>query len=560
MSVSGIGMTMSVAIQSAVDMRGTIDDLQRQFGTGKKSISYAGLGLGRGLTVGLRSQLSAIDGYQQTITQVGVRLSLMQASLAQYDSVTRAGKNTVVQSNFDLQGSSQTQSQLEARSQLDQALTLLNTAADGRYIFSGRAVDRPAAETVDHILNGEGGRAGLIQVTAERRLADLGASGLGRLTIGAPDTDEVSLTEDAVSPFGFKISGVTSNLTGATVTGPAGSPATFSVEFSPPLPSEGQTLNITFDLPDGTSADLTLTATASSPPQPGQFTIGADADATATNFSAALNQGLTRLAATKLAAASAVAAGNDFFNTDAANPPQRVAGPPFESATALVDGTDANTVGWYLGDDSVGDPRATAVARADHSLSVSYGARANEQALRRTVQNLAVFAAATYSELNPNDAGRFSALQERVGAALIGPPRRTADHRHSRRDRRRAGCAEILRRPAPADRERIGQPPAKCRGHPDRRGRGQDPGPADEPAGHLADHGAAAAYDAPELHLIARCPAAKQDAPRPSRGAFQFGQPSGSQARPRRPAASSRLIWISGASFSGFGSKLVSSL
>lgn len=422
MGISGIGMTSSLAIQSAVEMRSMIDDLQRQFGTGKKSITYAGLGLGRGLTVGLRSQLSAIGGYQQNVTQVGVRLSLMQAVLEQYVSVTRAGKNTVVQSNFDLQGGTQTQSQRDARSQLDQAITLLNTAADGRYIFSGRAVDQPPAETVDRILNGEGGRAGLIQVTAERRLADLGASGLGRLVVGTPAPNVVSLTEDAVSPFGFKLAGATSQLTGATLTGPGGSPATLSVDFAAPLPNDGETVNFTFAMPDGTSVDLTLTATASAPPGPGQFTIGADADETAANFNAVLTQGLGTLAATKLAAASAVAAGNDFFNTDADNPPQRVAGPPFDSATALVDGTDANTVNWYLGDNSVGDPRATAVARADHSLTVSYGARANEQALRRTVQNLAVFAAATYSSADPNDAARFAALQERVGAALIGPP------------------------------------------------------------------------------------------------------------------------------------------
>ena len=56
-------------------------------------------------------------------------------------------------------------------------------------------------------------------------------------------------------------------------------------------------------------------------------------------------------------AASAVAAGNDFFNTDASHPPQRVDGPPFDTATALVDGTAANTVAWYTGDNATDDPR-----------------------------------------------------------------------------------------------------------------------------------------------------------------------------------------------------------
>jgi hypothetical protein len=115
-----------------------------------------------------------------------------------------------------------------------------------------------------------------------------------------------------------------------------------------------------------------------------------------------------------LVAASAVAAGDDFFNTDASNPPQRVGGPPFNTATALVNGTAANTVDWYLGDDATDDPRSTAVARADQSLTVTYGARANEQALRFTVQSIAVYAAVTYSAVDPNAAEQDAALRDRL--------------------------------------------------------------------------------------------------------------------------------------------------
>ena len=129
-----------------------------------------------------------------------------------------------------------------------------------------------------------------------------------------------------------------------------------------------------------------------------------------------------RAMCTELAAASAVAAGNDFFNTDADNPPQRVAGPPFNTATALVDGTDANTVQWYLGDDATDDPRTTAVARADQSLNVAYGARANEHSLRLTIQSFAIFAVATFSGADPNAQDRYMALRDRVGAALVGVP------------------------------------------------------------------------------------------------------------------------------------------
>ena len=52
------------------------------------------------------------------------------------------------------------------------------------------------------------------------RQADLGADGLGRLDITTPTATSVTVTEDAVSPFGFKLSAVNSTLSNATVIGP----------------------------------------------------------------------------------------------------------------------------------------------------------------------------------------------------------------------------------------------------------------------------------------------------------------------------------------------------
>ena len=81
MSVSGVGSTTTLTVQALVDMRARLDDLQRQLGTGKKAETYAGVGLDRGLAVGLRAQLSAIGGFGDTITNVGVRLDLAQTAL-----------------------------------------------------------------------------------------------------------------------------------------------------------------------------------------------------------------------------------------------------------------------------------------------------------------------------------------------------------------------------------------------------------------------------------------------------------------------------------------------
>src|SRR5882724_11156569 len=153
MAISGIGGASAQTLQAIGDMRSQLDDLQRQLGSGEKSTSYAGLGLDRGLTIGLRSQLSAISGYQQSISQVGVRLDLMQTALTQFDKVTQSTKSTIIQSQFALNGSTQTQDQRNTKGSLDQVLGMLNTGgADGRYLFSGRSVNQIPVESSDHIL------------------------------------------------------------------------------------------------------------------------------------------------------------------------------------------------------------------------------------------------------------------------------------------------------------------------------------------------------------------------------------------------------------------------
>jgi flagellar hook-associated protein 3 FlgL len=418
MSISSIGSQTSLIVQSLVDMRAQLDDLQRQLGTGKKSDTYAGMGLERGMAVGLRARLSALGGYDEAITNVGVRINLAQSALGRLTDITHAVKGGAVQSS-GINSNGSTTAQSMAYSEFSEMLGLLNTRAGDRYLFSGRAADQPAVDTLDHILNGDGTRDGLMQVTAERKQADLGAFGLGRLLIPAlpPLTTVVNVAEDAVSPFGFKLAGVTSNLTGSTVT-PSGPPNAYDVDLGSTNPSNGDSITYRFTLPDGSSESITMTATTSTNPGPNQFTIGATSDMTASNLQGALAAAVGKLADTSLTAASAMAAASDFFG----NPPQRVAGSPLTSATGFVAGTAADTVSWYIGESGTDPARGTATAQVDPSISVSYGVRANEQGIRWVVQNVAALAAMTFSQSDPNAAARSMALDQRVAAALDVPP------------------------------------------------------------------------------------------------------------------------------------------
>ncbi len=162
---------------------------------------------------------------------------------------------------------------------------------------------------------------------------------------------------------------------------------------------------------------MTLTATNSATPGANQFTIGATPAATAANLQAALTAGVGQLAGTSLSAASSMAAANDFFG----DPPQRVAGPPFDTATSLSNGTSANTVIWYTGNSAAGSIRDSQTARIDQTMSVSYGTQANEQGIRWLVQNIAALAATSYSTSDSNAAASYSSLSQRVYKALAVP-------------------------------------------------------------------------------------------------------------------------------------------
>jgi flagellin-like hook-associated protein FlgL len=744
MAISGLGTQSLLQVERLVSMRRQLDDLQRQLGTQKRSDTYAGIGLDRGLTISLRTKLAGIAGFDGSIQQVDSRLKLAQTALADLGSAARTVKTAIPKATYVIDQGGRTQDQATARGQLDRMLGALNTQFGDQYIFSGLSPDKAAVATTDEILNGVGPRAGLIRLITERNQADLGTSGLGRLVIpattstsgslagttatlapdapavatgtanlGAPyasaggtldvngitvaippgadgaavrdaintamaaappgtplvtasldgsnrlvltgadadtavaigagstpallaelglstgttnptnlltqaggvtagqtltvaigastvavtfgtgagqvstmaelnaalgaltggtaavnpangnltvtassstgviriggtapaatfglaatsasPTNVVSIGEDiAGSVFGFKLSAIATTVAGASVTQPAGSPKTMSVDLGGTLPKAGDTVTLSFTLPDGTNENLVLTAVATpkslvgaggfaapgavlggapgpitiqaptlnggvpvtistltasdtastasakisaalaalpggnagvtatnvggqvvlkstageqvvvggdsptldglgfpagnriatvvdAPTEANQFAIGTTQAETLANLHALVNTSVGTLARTSLAAASAVQAANEFFNADGAHPVKRVAGPPFDSATALVDGTDADTLKWYTGEAGPTSARSTSTARIDPEITVSYGMRANEQAFRIPLANIAAMAAVSFSPSDTDGQGRFMALMQRVGTNL----------------------------------------------------------------------------------------------------------------------------------------------
>lgn len=541
MSIDGVNGRTSYIGTSILNIRRQLDELTQQLASGRVSTTYAGQGANRGFALSLRAQVSGINAYADTATNVNTRLNVVNLALQGLADIGTSVKKAASTSTIVLNDNGQTSGQITAQAAFSNAVSLLNSQTGDRYLFSGRTTDTAATVSADVMLDGVGTQAGLKQLINERRQADQGVSNMAHLTVSSPPatTTVTSLAEDG-SSFGLKLASVSSTLTGATVTQPTGAPPAVTVDLGAVNPNDGEKVTFNFNLPDGTSEQIVLTATTTNPPPTGSFLIGVDTVATTANLQAALTSSIQTLGDTSLVAASAIAASENFFNPSAtvtgsvvnnqaavpapitgatllsgaagtdslaasfaagdtitvngtpitfvasgatgdqlnitdsvqtllakidsisgtgtpstvtggvvalhgadgasltvsssnaaafaalgfsapasANPaPLRVNGPPFDIATNLIGGTSANTISWYTGEVGTDSPRGTAVARIDQSITVQYGARANEQALRYQLQNIAVYSAVTTNANNPNSKAQVNALQQRIAANL----------------------------------------------------------------------------------------------------------------------------------------------
>ncbi|MGV7211943.1 flagellar protein [Bradyrhizobium sp. UFLA05-112] len=549
MSISSINYSSSVLGAQIRNINQQLTDLSTQLSTGKLSQNYSGMGTNEGFAIASRAQLSNIAAYTDTITNVNVNINLANTALQSLTTIRNTVQTGSASTAQDLNVNGQTIAQNTAAAQFASMVGVLNTQSGNRYLFSGTAFNTQSVADAGTIINGTTTQAGLKTIMAERQAADLGANGMGRLVQTQPTPSSVQVSEDvAGSPFGLKIAAVSSTLTGATVTGPSGSPVSFSVDLNGTNPNNGDKLSVQFTLPDGSTEQIDLTASTATPTPAGSFAIDTTTPGnTATNLNTALNTAIQKLANTSLVAASAVAAGDNFFNTassaigaaktnqaappapisgttalsgtapsdsispgftagdtmtvngttlsfvasgatgnqlnvtdsiqtlltkidqitgtskpstvhggaitintdDAASlsisgstpgavaalgalgfssspitatqPPLRVGSSPASSATTLVNGS-ANTVKWYQGNDGPGSPRSTAVARVDDSVTVQYGAQADEDAIRSQLQAIAVFGTFSTSPTGQYSGAQVAALSLRTTQALTPQP------------------------------------------------------------------------------------------------------------------------------------------
>ena len=414
--MTSVGKTMfplANGIKNITAMKARYDQLQTQLATGDKASTLAEMGSDRYFDLALRQRMARMDGYQQSISTVNLRLEVLDTVMSRLDKIESDARAGAVSGGGTTGINFQTTPTLAA-SRFDEVMTLLNTDIAGRYMFGGNRTDSKPVSTPSDLMNGVGARAGFKQVVGERKLADLGADHLGRLSVSTA-TDTVTLGEQS-TVFGMKLSGVNTTSANIAVTAPGGGPPpALAAQFGTPLPAAGDKVQVSFTLPDGTEEQIVLTATTGTPGV-GEFQIGADADTTAASFGTALTSSVKHLAETKMVSASAYAAAGNFFNGQGQQV-MRVDGPPFDSATGLIAGTTANTMLWYNGEDSA-DPRNTVTARVGEGTTVGYGVQANESGFLNLIQTLAAVAVQDFPDSDPTSEERYTSMMSRNAARL----------------------------------------------------------------------------------------------------------------------------------------------
>lgn len=425
-------MTVNSVSQSSLNtdrmlsLRSQLDVLQRQLGTGLRADNYADLGPSRSTSLNIRGQQAELEGFTNAIERTGVTFSILSQTLERLDALANDMKADAIPTSFVIENGDQTVAQVASGHRFYEAVTLLNTDMDGQFLFSGLSTDVEPVAPAGDILNGVGGRAGFQQVMAERAEADLGgtlsdAALTGRLDLATVGTS-TSITEAGNGVFGFQLdatAGASSSAANIAVSGPAGAPNALSFDVTGNV-AIGANVRFTLAMPDGSTEDIVLSAVDTLQGNENGFIPDADPAVTAGRIGDAIAKAIDNVARRDLVAASATQAGHDFFDN---NPPLRVVPDALNGiagATSTV-GDDVSTVIWYQGEDGPLDARLTATTRVDDGVQVAYGARANEDALRTTIREMAVFSSHVFDVDDPSSADRYTQIAVRSREALDDP-------------------------------------------------------------------------------------------------------------------------------------------
>ena len=125
MSIDGVNGKTSYIGTTILNIRAQLDDLTQQLASGRVSTTYAGQGANRGFALSLRAQVSSINAFANTATNVNTRISVLNLALQGMSNIGTSVKSAAAASTIVLNNNGQTSGQITAQAQFADAIVAL---------------------------------------------------------------------------------------------------------------------------------------------------------------------------------------------------------------------------------------------------------------------------------------------------------------------------------------------------------------------------------------------------------------------------------------------------
>ena len=167
MSIDGVSGKTSYIGMSILNLRSQLGDLQTQLASGRVSTTYAGQGVNRSFALGLRAQISTIDAYADTATNLNTRINVANLTLQGLVKIGSQVKSAASTSTIVLNNNGQTSGQITAQAAFANAVSVLNTQSGERFLTVGHDRKRKAGGGSEDLRSTEG--AGMVCMITPRQ-------------------------------------------------------------------------------------------------------------------------------------------------------------------------------------------------------------------------------------------------------------------------------------------------------------------------------------------------------------------------------------------------------
>lgn len=118
------------------DMRGQLQDLQRQLSSGKKSETYGGLGDKRVSALTFRNQSSVADSFKGVVELTDIRLQVMTKRTEEVSKSVDSARAVLLRQRGTGSYADLTAAKQQVQASFEQMITTFNAQHEGLFLFS----------------------------------------------------------------------------------------------------------------------------------------------------------------------------------------------------------------------------------------------------------------------------------------------------------------------------------------------------------------------------------------------------------------------------------------